>query len=105
LVIASVGYLNHGRGRDHSHRVQRSRSKQPFTNRLGVLNRGELDPYEHLGRIVDTAKDLVPLGDFCAPRRICVESLLPRSVRFVIVSCDRAYSRSPAASRAAGPVR
>ena len=32
------------------------------------------------GRIVDAPKDLVALGGFCAPRRICVESLLPRVV-------------------------
>src|SRR4051794_15228096 len=80
LVLAAVGYLNHGRGRDHSHRVQRSRGEQPFTKRLGVLYRGEFDAYEHLGGIVDTAKDLVRLGDFGASRRICVESRLPRVV-------------------------
>src|SRR5436190_5298397 len=80
LVLAAVGYLNHGRGRDHRHRVQRSRGEQPFTKRLGVLYRGEFDAYEHLGGIVNTAKDLIRRSDFGASRRICVESRLPRVV-------------------------
>src|SRR5690348_6079753 len=37
LILGLVGYLNHGWGRDHGHRVQRSRGEQPFTKRLRVL--------------------------------------------------------------------
>src|SRR5438105_4073785 len=67
--------------------VQRPRGKQPLTERLGRLYRGELHAHKNLVWVVDAAKDPMPGGGFLAPRRIRVEHPLPH---LVVLSVENA---------------